>query len=181
MTRKSGLKAEHDSGGSHSNVALSERIVCVTITIMNEQEQNMTDLREFFKRDRYAAHTGVELLAVAPGRAKAQLELNENHLNGLGSIQGGAIFTLADLTFAAAANSHGTVAVAINVSISYLKAVSTGTLYAEAEEIALNPRLGTYTVSVKDDQGALIALFQGLAYRKTDTPIIRTEAGHPSA
>jgi len=84
------------------------------------------------------------------------------------SVQGGAVFTLADFAFAAAANAHGTVAVAINVSITFMKAVSTGLLRAEAREVALNPKLGTYTVDVKDERGDLVAVFQGLAYRKKD-------------
>ena len=57
---------------------------------------------------------------------------------------------------------------AINVSISYLKAVTDGTLYAEAKEISLNPKLGTYNVTVTNDAGDLIAMFQGMTYRKKD-------------
>jgi acyl-CoA thioesterase len=57
---------------------------------------------------------------------------------------------------------------AINVSISYVKAVTEGTLTAEAREDSLNPRLGNYTIRITDDEGDLVALFQGLAYRKRD-------------
>jgi acyl-CoA thioesterase len=94
--------------------------------------------------------------------------LHGHHLNALKTVQGGAIFTLADFTFAAAANSHGTVAVAINANMTFMKAASTGTLWAEAREISKNFKIGTYTVEVKDDQGDLVAQFQGLAYRKKD-------------
>ena len=94
--------------------------------------------------------------------------MHPHHLNGYGTVQGGAIFTLADFAFAAASNSHGTVAVAINVSITFMKAAKTGTLWAEAREISRNFKLGSYTVEVKDDQGELVALFQGLAYRKSE-------------
>jgi len=89
-------------------------------------------------------------------------------LNGYGTVQGGAIFTLADFAFAAASNSHGTVAVAINVNITFMKAVVTGTLWADAREVSKNFKLGSYTVEVKDAEGDLVALFQGLAYRKKD-------------
>lgn len=57
-------------------------------------------------------------------------------------------------------------AVGINVSINYIKATTTGILTAEAKEISLNPKLGSYTVNVTDESGAVVALFQGLAYRK---------------
>jgi len=103
---------------------------------------------------------------VGLGRAVAKMPIKRIHLNGMGSVQGGALFTLADLAFAAAANSHGQAAVGINCSINYMKAVSTGTLTAEAKEDALNPKLGSYTVRITNDEGDLVAIFQGLAYRK---------------
>jgi acyl-CoA thioesterase len=96
------------------------------------------------------------------------MTLQPCHWNGLDSVQGGAVFTLADFAFAAAANSHGTIAVAINVSITFMKGAKEGTLWAEAREISKNPRLGSYTVDVKTDQGEMVAIFQGLAYRKPD-------------
>jgi acyl-CoA thioesterase len=129
----------------------------------------MEDIKRCLKNDRFAERTNVELLTVSPGHATAKMVLHPHHLNGLGSVQGGAIFTLADYAFAAAANSHGTVAVAINVSITFMKAGTTGTLWAEAREVSKNFKLGSYTVEVKDDQGELIAVFQGLAYRKSET------------
>lgn len=126
-------------------------------------------IKEFFaKRDRFAAKTGIEILEVSEGRAKAKMEIREEHLNGVGTVQGGAIFTLADLAFAAAANSHGTVAVAINVNISYLKAISQGTLFAEAIEETVGSKIGTCSVRVTDQNGDLIAIFQGMVYRKKD-------------
>ena len=95
------------------------------------------------------------------------MQLQSHYLNGYGTVQGGAIFTLADFAFAAASNSHGTVAVAVNVSITFMKAAKHGTLWADAREVSKNPKLGSYTVEVKDDQGDLVALFQGMVYRKS--------------
>ena len=128
----------------------------------------MDALRRYFNNDKFAERNNIELLAIGPGQAKAKMTLHPHHWNGYGTVQGGAIFTLADLAFAAASNSHGTVAVAINVSISYMKAAKTGTLWAEARELTRNFKIGTYTVEVKDDAGDLVALFQGMAYRKKD-------------
>ncbi len=128
----------------------------------------MNDLKTFFKGDHFAEHVGIELLDISPGKAKARMDIKKEHLNGLDIVHGGAIFTLADLAFAAAANSHGTVAIAININVSYMKATSEGTLYAEATETSLNPKLGTYSVSITSEEGDLIATFQGMAYRKKD-------------
>jgi acyl-CoA thioesterase len=133
-----------------------------------QEGEATASLQRFFKNDQFAERANIELLAVSPGQARAKMALHPHHLNGYGTVQGGAIFTLADFAFAAASNSHGTVAVAINVSITFMKAAKTGTLWAEAREMSRNFKLGSYTVEVKDDQGELVALFQGLAYRKSE-------------
>ncbi len=128
----------------------------------------MSDIHTCMAQDRFAAHCGIELVSVTTGCARAKMKVEPTHWNGVGTAQGGAIFTLADFAFAAASNSHGTVAVAINVNISFVKAVKTGTLWAEAREISRNFKIGNYTVEVKDDQGELVAIFQGMVYRKQD-------------
>ena len=122
-----------------------------------------------FGQIRFAALAGVRLTSVGPGRARARMHVGARHLNGVDVAQGGAVFTLADLTFAAASNSHGTVAVAVNVSISFVKAALPGWLEAEARELALSPRLSSVTVHVRDRSGDLVAVFQGLAYRRKET------------
>jgi len=126
-------------------------------------------IRQFIARnDRFARHAGVELLEVAEGSASARMEITPEHLNGVGIVHGGAIFTLADLAFAAASNSYGTVAVAINASISYVKALGQGTLFASAREVSRNPKLALYVITVTDEDGDLVANFQGMVYRKKD-------------
>lgn len=119
-------------------------------------------------KDRFAARAGIELIEIAAGRARAKMVIAEQHLNGLNTVQGGAIFTLADLTFAAAVNAYGTASVAINVNITFTKAATTGTLWAEARELSRNFKLASYAVDVRDDAGDLVAQFQGLAYRKKE-------------
>ena len=119
-------------------------------------------IQRFFKNDKFAERANIELVSVSPGQARAKMTQHPHHLNGYGTVQGGAIFTLADFAFAAASNSHGTVAVAINVSITFMKAAKTGTLWAEAREMSRNFKLGSYTVEVKDDQGELVALLVSL-------------------
>jgi len=126
----------------------------------------MNKIREFFKKDRFAAHNDIALLEIRPGYAKAQMIISSKHLNGVDITHGGAIFTLADLAFAVASNSHGSVAVGVSAAISYLKATNQGTLTAEAREIALNPKLATYQVEVRDGNSDMVALFQGTVYRK---------------
>lgn len=127
----------------------------------------MNNPEQFFSRDVYARNAGIELIEVAEGRARVKMEVTEEHLNSHRTVHGGAIFTLADTAFAVASNSHGIPAAAINAHISFMKSLSAGTLYAEAEEFSRNPRLATYTVRVTDQEGNRIAIFQGMVYRKT--------------
>ena len=130
----------------------------------------MEEIKAFFAtRDRFAQHCGIELTEVSKGRATARMEVSEHHLNGVNIGHGAAIFTLADVAFAAASNSHGTVSVAINANISFLRAAGEGALIAEAEEVSYHPKLGNYDIRIKDDEGNLVATFQGLVYRKQDS------------
>lgn len=122
--------------------------------------------REIFANDRYAVLTGVEIVEAGKGYCKTRLKLEDKHLNAANVVQGGAIFTLADLAFAIASNSHGQLALAINVNISYLNSVSSGTLYATATEVSEPNRLGAYDVLVTDDGQRVIARFNGMVYRK---------------
>jgi len=121
----------------------------------------------FFSKDAYAAEAGIECIESSPGRAKVKMEIRDRHKNSHGTVHGGAIFTLADTAFALASNSHGIPAAAINAHISYVKSATSGTLFAEAEEFSLNPKIATYTVRVTTESGENIAIFQGMVYRKT--------------
>lgn len=129
----------------------------------------MNALIDFMRTgDRFAEHSGIELVSAAPGHAVTRMVVKPWHMNAVGLVQGGAIFTLADFAFAAASNSHGTVAVGVNASITFQSAAKGGVLTAEAREVGANPKLASYTVAVKDDAGQLVAIFQGLVYRKKD-------------
>lgn len=130
----------------------------------------MQQLKNFFSQnDRFARHCGIELLEAGLGRARARMEIAAHHLNGAGTVHGGAIFTLADFVFAVASNSHGNLALGINTATCFVRAAFDGTLYATAEEVALNPKLGTYQVRISDQDDNLIAQFTGTAYRKKES------------
>lgn len=117
------------------------------------------------EQDEFAKLLGVELLEVGHGTARARMRISPRHMNGMGMVHGGAIFGLADFVFAAACNSHDGPAVAVNVNISYLKAPRGEFLTAEGAENSAG-KIGSYTVRVLDEGGELVALFQGMCYRK---------------
>ena len=125
----------------------------------------MQAMERFVQGDQFARHLGIELVEWGEGRAITRLVIQPQHLNAVGLVHGGAIFSLADLAFAVASNSHGSSALAANANIAFVKAGREGTLTAEATEVALGSRLATYRVDVRDDAGDLVAAFQGTVYR----------------
>lgn len=127
----------------------------------------MKDIRQHFEtEDIFAGHTGIELIDVAPGWSKVCMKIQPYHFNGARTVHGGAIFTLADFAFAVASNSHGTLSMGINASINFVKAATKGILYAEAKEQSLGPKLASYSVTVTDGDNDVVAIFQGMVYRK---------------
>lgn len=130
----------------------------------------MMTIKEFFKKDLFALEAGVELLEVGNGTARARMEIVPKHLNGGGVCQGGAIFTLADLAFAAATNSHAALTFSIQANIQFFKSESSGFLYAEAKEVFNQGRLTSAEVRVTNEAGELIALLNSMGYHK-NTPL----------
>ena len=125
----------------------------------------MEDMIQYIKNDRFAAFIGIKLVNVEPGYALVQLEITDNHLNGVNMVQGGVIFTLADYAFAAASNSKS-LTVGINVNITYYRSPQGKILTAEATEITSNKKICGYNVDVFDENKDLVARFCGTGYIK---------------
>jgi acyl-CoA thioesterase len=125
-----------------------------------------TPLTTFFEQDRFATGNGIRVVEVRTGYARAEMTVEPRHLNAVGILQGGALFTLADVAFAGASNSHGVVAVACQSDLTYFKAVTSGKLTAVAEEIARTRKLSTCVVRITDEASELVGLFKGVAYIK---------------
>jgi acyl-CoA thioesterase len=107
---------------------------------------------------------GIELDEVREGYARIRMRLRPDMLNGHGIAHGGMIFSLADTAFAYACNSRNVRTVAAQASIVFLDAAREGEiLVAEAREQALAGRSGVYNVSVRSEDGRIIAEFQGLS------------------
>jgi acyl-CoA thioesterase len=100
--------------------------------------------------------------------ARTQLTITEDLLNFHDTPHGGAIYSLADAAFAAASNSHGETAVALETNISYLEAVDVGeTLTATAEETHIAGKTAEYEIIITDENENRIATFRGRVYRMT--------------
>jgi len=128
-------------------------------------------LKQFFENDHFAKLAGAELIDIKEGYAKARMLITPNHLNGGGICQGGAIFTLADLAFAAAVNSHLCLTFSTTSSITFVQNRSQGYIYAEAKEIVNHHRMPYAEVRVTDENGELLAIFTSSGYRKQNSII----------
>ena len=115
--------------------------------------------------DHFAARCGVRLVEVAPGTAVAMMEVTSAHLNAGDVCQGGAIFTLADLVFAALVNQRENLTFAINSTIYYHVSAREGdTLRAEGHLSCDHHRIPSVEVEVMNQNGIRIATFTGQAY-----------------
>ncbi len=114
---------------------------------------------------------GLTLVDVQEGYARVEMPFTSDMENMFGMAHGGAIFSLIDAAFEVASNSHGTMAVALNMNINYLASPAKGArLTAEAREINKTRRTATYDIRATDDSGKLLATCQSLVYR-LDKPL----------
>lgn len=125
------------------------------------------DVRERIESDPYCATLGIDLRALAPGSATTALTVTDDLVNFHGTPHGGALYSLADAAFAAASNSHGDPAVALETNVSYLAAVDVGTtVLATATETHRTRRTAEYEVVLTTEaDGERVATFRGRVYR----------------
>ena len=125
------------------------------------------ELIDYLNRyDRFAAAAGVRLVEIGEGYARAVMTVEDSHVNGANVCQGGAIFTLADLAFAAAVNSCGLMTVGTSNSITYLRSALKGdVLTAEAREEP-HHKLPFCEIRVTNQRGELVSVMTGSAYRR---------------
>ena len=128
---------------------------------------DFSKLQEFFSHDEFAMQNGIEIVDCREGYALTQVELQPQHMNAGGTAQGGLLFPLADLAFAAATNSHGHLTVTTSANITFIRPASQGIVTAEARELVNHHRLPFCEVQIRDAQSNLIAVFTASGYRKT--------------
>lgn len=128
--------------------------------------------KAFFDRvsaEGFARKLGLKLIELEAGFAAVEMKTGPEDGNIFNLVHGGAIFSLMDEAFQASCNSHGTMAVALDVNVVYHRPARTGcTLRAEAREIHRSKKTATYEIRVTDEKGRRIASSQALAYRKGD-------------
>jgi len=118
------------------------------------------------EKEPFGKKFGLRLVDVQAGYAKVEMRFTQDLENMFGMAHGGAIFSLIDAAFEIASNSHGTMAVALNMNINYLASPEKGAmLSAKAKEINRTKKTAVYNIEVRDEQNKLIASCQSIVYR----------------
>lgn len=118
---------------------------------------DLEKVRSFFKGDIFAMNMGIEIVKADEEESICTLKICPSLFNAGNTVQGGAIFTLADLAFAVAANCEGTHTVTQNASVNFLRPGTGVELIATATKIHAGKKTCHYAVRVENEQGKLIA------------------------
>lgn len=119
------------------------------------------------EKEPFARKFGLKLVELGEGFSRVEMVFTPDLENIFGLAHGGALFALIDEAFETASNSHGTIAVALNMNITYISTPAPGsTLVAEAREYSRTPKTANYDIKVFEAPAKLIASCQALVYRK---------------
>lgn len=122
--------------------------------------------KTMYERDPATRDLGIELLEIRPGYARMSMTVRATMLNGHQSCHGGYIFLLADSAFAFACNSHNFVTVGAGCTIDYVAPGREGDLLvAEGVEQVMAGKTGVYDITVRNQDGKVLALFRGKSHR----------------
>jgi acyl-CoA thioesterase len=127
---------------------------------------------EAVTKEPFARALKLSLVALERGHSVVEMEYDPTLMDNIyARAHGGALFALIDESFETASQTHGTIAVALNVNVTYVRPPQPGErLRAQADEIALTRKTASYDIKVTNMDGDLVATCQALAYR-TGKPV----------
>ena len=139
---------------------------------MNSNELAKSVVDHMMENDAFSKWLGIEVIEVKEGYSKVKMMVRKEMINGFGIVHGGIAFSLADSAFAFACNNRNNLSVALDVTITFTKAVNIGdVLTAEAKEVHNGRTTGVYLIEIVNQLGQLIALFKGTCFRTGKTLI----------
>lgn len=129
-------------------------------------------VEHMMENDAFSQWMGIEVLEIKEGYSKIQMTIRKEMVNGFGIVHGGLPFSLADSAFAFACNNRNNLSVALDVTITFTKAVNVGdVLTAEAKEVHNGRSTGVYLITVSNQKNEQVALFKGTCFRTGKTLI----------
>ena len=116
--------------------------------------------------DFFSQWMGIEVLEIREGYSKIRMVIRKEMVNGFGIVHGGIPFSMADSAFAFACNNRNNLSVALDVTISFTKAMHIGdTLTAEAKEVHNGRSTGVYLIHITNQKDEHVAFFKGTCFR----------------
>jgi acyl-CoA thioesterase len=123
-------------------------------------------VEHMMKEDAFSNWLQVSVLDIKEGYSKLKMTIRPEMVNGFGIAHGGIAFSLADSAFAFACNNRNNLSVALDVTISFMKAVNVGDeLTAEAKEIHNGRSTGVYLITITNQKNEQVGLFKGTCFR----------------
>jgi len=118
------------------------------------------------KNEPYAQALNMELVELGKGYSAVEMTYDPDTMNNIyGRTHGGAIYSLIDEAFETAGQTDGTIAVALNINVTYVSSPEAGArLRAEAKKASQTKKTAVYDIKVEDADGELIAICQALAF-----------------
>jgi acyl-CoA thioesterase len=147
---------------------------------MKEQQEDRTArdwlavevVRKMMKDDLFSQWLGIQVIDIREGYSLIRMTIRDEMVNGFGVIHGGIAFSLADSAFAFACNNRNNLSLALDVSITFNKALKPGdVITAEAKELHNGRSTGLYLITVLNEQNEQVALFKGTCFRTGKTLI----------
>lgn len=127
---------------------------------------NRARLDSIFREDAYNRTLGIEVAAWGVGWAEVSYYPTTRHSNFIGTLHGGAIFSVADAALGLASNSHGRQCFAVSIEAHYLAIPNRDErLLARAVERHVGQRIASYLIDVTGPERGLVASFQALVHR----------------
>ena len=124
------------------------------------------------EKEPFAKAMKMKLVELELGYSAIEMIYDPDNMNNIyDRAHGGALFALIDEAFETACQTDGTIAVALNVNVTYVSSPEPGVkLRAEAKQNSQTKKTASYDIKVTDQNGNLIAICSALAYR-TGKPI----------
>ena len=138
------------------------RLLSIKIIPIHEQEK--CNIEHSHQNDPYATLLGITIKEACFEKAVAEMDVQPQFCNVLGTVHGAVIFALADSSFAAACNSGTYKHIGLQTEIRYIGQARSNKLIAQAELVKASKKFAHYQVLVQDDLENEIALFIGTAY-----------------
>ncbi len=139
-------------------------------TAMNQEQYKA--LQEYLNtNDHFCKRNNMRITGIYDGGAEAEMTVEPYHFNGVGTVQGGALFTLADFVCAAAINSFGVLAVSMSASVSFIRpGVNMKTITAKAKLVNKGKTSAIFDVDVFGDNGKIL-LHSVMTGHLSDRPV----------